>query len=234
MSIFQFKHFSVLQADSAMKVGTDAMILGAFVETEGKKNALDVGTGTGVLGLMLAQKNSELAITGIEIDEASAQEANFNFQQSPWSERMNVEHIDFLDFESSLRFDLIVSNPPYFSTTNENEDPRKAQARHVSSLDIAPFLKKVKTILRPDGCFWLIMPAIDFTKWYICAEKNGLRIARKIEIVGKKGNEPIRCILKMNQSAVLPKRETFCIRKADNSYSEEYIELTKEFHGVVL
>ena len=217
-----------------MKVGTDAMILGAFIETEGKKNALDVGTGTGVLALMLAQKNSELSITGIEIDEASAQEASFNFQQSPWSERMNVEHIDFLDFESSLRFDLIVSNPPYFSTTNENEDPRKTQARHVSSLDIAPFLKKVKTILSPDGCFWLIIPAIDFTKWYIYAEKNGLHIARKIDIVGKEGNDPIRCVLKMNQSAISPKGETLCIRKADNAYTERYIELTKEFHGVAL
>ena len=234
MSIFQFKQFSIKQADSAMKVGTDAMILGAFVETEGKKNALDVGTGTGVLALMLAQKNSELLITGIEIDAASATEATFNFQQSPWSERMNLEHLDFLDFESSLRFDLIVSNPPYFSTTNENEDPRKAQARHVSSLYIAPFLKKAHSVLSSDGCFWLIVPFIDFAKWYTCAEKNGLRVARKIDIIGKEGSQPIRCILQLNQSAISPKRETFCVRKADNAYTDEYIALTKEFHGVAL
>ncbi len=138
MSVFKFKHFSVKQSDSAMKVGTDAMLLGAFVETENKTQALDIGTGTGVLSLMLAQKNETLQITAIDIDELSAKEALINFQNSSWTNRLNVYHADFLSFKTENQYDLIVSNPPYFSTTNENKDERKAQARHISSLEIKP------------------------------------------------------------------------------------------------
>lgn len=234
MSEFKFKHFTVQQSASAMKVGTDAMILGAFIETEDKIGALDIGTGTGVLSLMLAQKNENLQVIAIDIDEVAVEEANLNFYNSPWSKRLIAIQNDFLLHTFEKHFDLIVSNPPYFSTTNENDDTRKAQARHVSSLEIGPFIKKTKFLLRPDGRFWLIIPYIDFTKWYIHAEINGLRIAKRIDVIGKEGNEPIRCILKFDQSTVFTKNETFCIRKADNSYTDEYIALTKEFHGTEL
>lgn len=231
MSVFKFKYFTVQQSDSAMKVGTDAMILGAFVETENKTRGLDIGTGTGVISLMLAQKNENLQITAIDIDEASVQEANMNFKNSPWSNRLHVIHNDFLAHNFEEQFDLIVSNPPYFSTTNENEDARKAQARHVSSLEIKPFIVKVSSLLSPTGHFWLIIPYNDFTRWYLNCEMNGLRIARKIDIIGKEGNEPIRCILKIDKTTILTQNEKFCIRNADNLYSDEYIALTKEFHG---
>ena len=234
MSVFKFKYFTVQQSDSAMKVGTDAMLLGAFVQAEGKAQALDIGTGTGVLSLMLAQKNETIQITGIDIDEASVQEANLNFMNSMWSKRLFAFQNDFLGHDFNRRFDLIISNPPYFSTTNENKEVRKAQARHVSSLEIKPFIEKVGSLLTPTGCFWLIIPYNDFTRWYLNCEKNGLRIARKIDVAGKDGNEPIRCILKIDQTTVITKNETFCIRNSDNSYSDEYIELTKEFHGTEL
>lgn len=234
MSVFQFKHFSVKQSDSAMKVGTDAMLLGAFIETEEKKSALDIGTGTGVLALMLAQKNETLQISAIDIDELSAKEALINFQNSSWTNRLNLHHADFLSFETEKQYDLIVSNPPYFSTTNENKDERKAQARHISSLEIKPFINKVSALLSPNGHFWIIIPYNDVDLWYSQITANDLHIAKRINIIGKEGNEPIRCILKMNKNAFLHKPETFCIRTADNKYTQEYIDLTKDFHGTEL
>lgn len=234
MSVFQFKHFSIFQKEAAMKVGTDAMLLGAFVETENKQNALDIGTGTGVLALMMAQRNISLAIDAVEIDELSAKEAKLNFENSLWLNRLNVHQADFLSFETEKQYDLIVSNPPYFSTTNENQDERKAQARHVSSLAIAPFIKRVSALLSPNGHFWLIIPHDDFDLWHSQIVANGLHISKRINIIGKEGNEPIRCILKIDFSIFETQTKLFCIRNNDHSYTDEYVELTKEFHGVEL
>lgn len=234
MSVFQFKHFSINQKDAAMKVGTDAMLLGAFVDTENKSQALDIGTGTGVLSLMLAQKNETLQITAIDIDELSAQEALINFQNSNWTNRLNVHHSDFLLFETENQYDLIVSNPPYFSTTNQNKDERKAQARHVSSLAIGPFIEKVSALLSTNGHFWLIIPYNDVDLWQIQLKVNNLHIAKKIDVLGKEGNQAIRSILKIDFLSCITQTEIFCVRNKENSYSEEYIELTKDFHGLAL
>ena len=105
MSVFKFKNFSVQQSDAAMKVGTDAMLLGTFIEAENKTRALDIGTGTGVLSLMLAQQNDTLQVTGVEIDQASAEEAILNFKNSTWSNRLQLIHNDFLNQEFSDSFD---------------------------------------------------------------------------------------------------------------------------------
>lgn len=232
MSVFKFKHFSVKQSDSAMKVGTDAMILGAFIEASEKCQALDIGCGTGVLSLMIAQQNNSAQITAIDIDEASVQEAKLNFERSPWINRLTTIHNDFLSHDFEGQFDLIVSNPPYFSTTNENENKRKAQARHVSSLEIKPFIEKVNFLLRESGHFWLILPYSDSAQWFFQFEECGLTAARKIDIIGKEGNDPIRCVFELVKSSVITQNESFCIRNTDNSYSDEYKLITKEFHGI--
>ena len=231
MSVFKFKHFTIQQSDSAMKVGTDAMILGALIQSKDKTHGLDIGTGTGVLSLMLAQQNEILQITAIDIDEASVQEAKLNFERSPWINRLTAIHNDFLSHDFEGQFDLIVSNPPYFSTTNENENKRKAQARHVSSLEIKPFIEKVNSLLRASGHFWLILPYSDAAQWFFQFEECGLTAARKIDIIGKEVNDPIRCVCELVKFSVITQNESFCIRNTDNSYSDEYKLITKEFHG---
>lgn len=231
MSDFEFKYFKVRQCDSTMKVGTDAMILGALVQTNEHINALDVGTGTGVLALMMAQKSTSLKIQAIDVDEPSYFESCYNFEQSPWKHRINSLLGDFLSYEFAQKFDLIVSNPPYYSTYNENKDARKAKARHVSSLQVKPFLKKISNILTDEGCFWVIIPFSDLHEWQSIAEENGLRMARRIELRGKAGKTPIRCVLMMDFKSTNTDVKTFSIRNDDNSYSDEYIALTKEFHG---
>lgn len=234
MSVFQFKHFSITQKESAMKVGTDAMLLGAFVNVENKQIALDIGTGTGVVALMVAQKNVALTIDAVEIDKQSADEAKLNFENSNWSNRLKVFNTDFLAFQTDKQYDLIVSNPPYFSTTNENQSERKSKARHVSSLAIKPLISKIATLLSSNGHFWLIIPYSDFDVWHAQISANKLNISKRINIIGKEGNEPIRSILNIDFSTTEIQNETFCVRNKDNSYSDYYVELTREFHGVML
>ena len=133
MSNFRFKQFEITQNDNAMKVGTDAMVLGSFVNSHGRKKGLDVGSGTGVLSLMIAQNNSDISIDAVELDALSAAEGELNFKNSPWPERLKTHHCDFLEYETEEKYDLIVSNPPYYQTTLVNNDDRKANARHEKS-----------------------------------------------------------------------------------------------------
>ena len=135
------------------------------------------------------------------------------------------------DFKEQ-QYDLIVSNPPYFSTTNENIDERKAKARHVSSLQIKPFIDKVNELLTAEGNFWLIIPFDDFRLWKHQFEANSLFVNRKIDVTGKEGGTPIRCILNVSRFFNQFKEELFCIRKSDGKYTDQYVELTKDFHGV--
>ncbi|MBL1280955.1 MAG: methyltransferase [Fluviicola sp.] len=232
--MFHFKQFSIKQADSAMKVGTDAMILGAVIDCSNKTRCLDIGAGTGVLSLMMAQQNSDIKIDAVEIDELSAKECQDNFQNSPWFERLIVNQLDFLDYSSEKKYDLIFSNPPYYSTTNLNEDVRKAQARHVESLPVREMILKIKTLLTVDGEFWVIFPHSEKTKWFLNAESTGLRVKTAISIRGKAEKEANRVILCFNRSAIQTEEKEFVVRNVDNSYTKEYIELTNEFHSIDL
>ena len=111
---FQFKRFSIKQDHCAMKVGTDGVLLGAWCDVTDARHILDVGAGSGLVALMVAQRNYRAIIEAVEIDRDSASDADYNFKHSPWSNRLNLKNIDFLDYRPSIKFDLIVSNPPFF------------------------------------------------------------------------------------------------------------------------
>jgi tRNA1Val (adenine37-N6)-methyltransferase len=231
MSTFNFKYFSIFQKNAAMKVGTDAMVLGALVESKGKVRMLDVGAGTGVLGLMLAQNNDSLNVDAVELDTLSANECKQNFEDSPWSDRLSVIRKDFLDFQSEERYDLIVSNPPYFQTRLKNDEVRKAQARHEDALPVNRFFNKVRELLTNNGSCWVIVPTVDEVSWLENANENNLFSQKCIQILGKRGMAPIRTVFCFSREKNDEKSDTFVIRESNGSYSEEYIELTKEFHG---
>ena len=231
MSVFRFKHFSIQQAESAMKVGTDAMILGALIQAENCKNALDIGSGTGVLSLMIAQGNSDLKIDAVEIDDRAALECERNFQNSNWSDRLNVIHGDFLSYKTSMRYDLIFSNPPFYQSSLVNQDERKGRARHEQSMSIPAFLENVNNLLAEKGFFWLIVPFDDVDSWQNIAEKNRLYLNEMISVYGKRNDNPKRAILKFGGKLMKPLKSSLVIRELNGRYSAEYIELTKEFHG---
>lgn len=135
MSVFRFKQFSVKNEKSAMKVGTDGVLLGSVMTITGFENRmLDVGTGTGLIALMAAQRNTQAEITAIDIDEASAREAAYNFAKSPFSERLTALCTSLSHFSPENSFDLIFSNPPYYDTSLLNPKPRQAAARHTETL----------------------------------------------------------------------------------------------------
>ncbi len=232
--MFHFKHFSVRQSASAMKVGTDAMILGALIDSSKKKRGLDIGAGTGVLSLMVAQLNPTIQIDAVEIDELAAEECALNFKNSSWLDRLSVFQEDFDNFNKENKYDLIFSNPPYYATTNLNEDSRKAQARHEDSLPSSVILKKVNSLLSVEGEFWVIIPFSEQDKWISLGASNNLFVKTIYSIKGKSNKEVNRVVLCFNRSVILHEENEMVVRKLDNSYSDEYIELTKEFHSIDL
>jgi tRNA1Val (adenine37-N6)-methyltransferase len=233
MSAFKFKHFELSQNQVAMKVGTDAFLLGATLKVQGKKNVLDIGTGSGVLALMMAQQNQLLSVTALEIDGPSALEAKLNFENSPWKQRLELIHSDFLEFQPSSKFDLIVSNPPYFENGLLNTDKRKSNARHEVSLPMNQLFDRVQHMLTEDGDFWLILPFENRCKWITYASKIGLH-CRFNQLIYGKPNLPKRAILSFSKISGNCIQTEFVIRCSDGMYSEEYKSLTREFHGVSL
>ena len=161
MSLFRFKEFELSNERAAMKLGTDSVLLGACVHVDGVKSVLDVGTGTGVVALMIAQRTDESSrplIEAIDIDLPSVEEAKENFENSPWADRLRVFHSALQDYPLK-EYELIVSNPPYFDNSLLNPDSRKSGARHTFSLSYIDILDYARQSLSPQGRLALILPA---------------------------------------------------------------------------
>jgi tRNA1Val (adenine37-N6)-methyltransferase len=233
MSIFKFKHFEVNQSNSAMKIGTDSMVFGSLIDVEGKSNALDIGTGTGVLSLMTAQRNPSLKITAIEIEADAFDEAKINFDNSSFKPQLTAFHVDFLNFSPDSKFDLIFSNPPYFENASKSSSQQKNLARHDDSLPLNVLFEKVAVQLTENGLFWVILPNLTFDTYSEFASKIGLHLFKQIEIFGKE-NQLVRKIgafSKINKSL---DHSRLIIRKNDGNYTDEYKELTIDYHFNVL
>lgn len=233
MSTFHFKEFSVNQLNASMKVGTDAMLLGALIDASGKNTALDIGTGTGVLSLMVAQKNPLLQIEAVDIDEINVELASTNFQSSRFSSSLKVKQVDFLEYSSITKFDLIFTNPPYYEDGLLNPNDRKANARHEQSLPIEKLIDKSITLLKDNGDFWMIIPSVNKDKWISFSERKGLFLRRLYLIEGKK-NVLNRVVLNFNFHSEKVIEEIITIRDSENNFTDQYKALTKDYHGVKL
>jgi len=213
-----------------MKVGTDAMLLGASVEADNPGKILDIGAGTGVIALMLAQQFPRSELTAIEIDDLSAKECDHNFKNSAWSDRLQVFQGDFMEHEFFRSFDLIVSNPPYYQTRLENNDARTSQARHEFALPMQAMLKKVARLLENAGSFWVIIPSEIAERWREAANSHGLFVASEIHIYGKEQGPVKRVIFGFGKEVVTVQKTSLTIRRIEGTYTDEYVELTKTFH----
>ncbi|MDG1841445.1 MAG: methyltransferase [Crocinitomicaceae bacterium] len=234
MVFFHFKHFSINQEGASMKVGTDAMILGSLIPEGKYVNALDIGTGTGVLALMTVQKNPKISITAIDIDAANVSLANENFKNSLWNKNLTVKKENFFFFKTNQIFDLIFSNPPFYLTDLGSSSSRKLSSKHLSSDFLDVFFEKSASMLSNNGVFWLILPYKDFDEWTLVARSHGLKICSLIYIYGKESNcNRIVVEFKKNTPKKV-KESSLIIRDKKGGYSEEYKILTKEFHGVNL
>jgi len=230
MSVFKFKHFDLHQSNSALKVGTDAMLLGALMNVGESTNLLDIGCGTGVLSLMAAQNNSRLCITAIDIDQGSIQDCQTNFNFSSFSNRFTVIEGDFLECDFKNSFDLIVSNPPYYQSTLKSTDKRIAVAKHSFSLPPNSLLARVSSILTGQGSFWVIVPSVDEESWVDKAQLNSLNLNTRVIILNKEEGEHKRSILNFSKLKAPMVIQELVIRKGNGDYTQQYIDLTKDFH----
>lgn len=229
MSTFRFKHFSVRQTNAAMKVGTDAMLLGSLMDFPSGSSLLDIGAGTGVLSLIAAQRFHPVSVVAVELDKEAALDARYNFEQASFSVQPEIITGDIAGFQPGYSFDGIFSNPPFFDDSSKSLSAERTTARHTDTLSDTTLFQSVRRLLKPDGTFWVIVP-FEKTKRFIQeGESNRLSLHENVMIEGKAG-KAIRSILAFGFNRKPVTERTLTVRNADGSYSNEYIALTKDLH----
>lgn len=227
MKPFKFQQFTINQSKEIFRVGTDGVLLGALTQVSSAENILEVGTGTGLISLMLAQRNPKVEITAIDINENAVQIAEENFSNSPFSERLSVFQGDFKNFNSAEKFDLIVSNPPYFE---ENTSSKDITARQKVELGFLDLISKSSELITENGIFGVIIPFESGEEFERISKQNGFYLIRKIKISGIINSKPKRLVLEFSKTEKTLTEEDFTIEKSPRQYSEQYLELTKDFH----
>jgi tRNA1Val (adenine37-N6)-methyltransferase len=231
-NIFNFKQFTINQDRSAFKVGTDGVILGACADVSGVKSILDIGTGTGLIALMLAQR-SEADVTAIEPDGESFLQACRNAAQSLWADRIHIVNSDLQSFfPGESRYDLIVTNPPYFKDSLKNPEKKKASARHHTSLGFDDLLKGVSRLLRTSGVFRLILPLNEGLGFAEMAGDYGLYCCNILKIKPLPQGPVKRLILTFSkQQHDFTEESCLVIENGKrHEYTEEYKKLTGDFY----
>lgn len=229
---FQFKQFTVKDENSAMKVGTDAVLLGAWINPANFITILDIGTGSGIIALMMAQK-SNATIDAIEIDRDSFREANINFQCSPWSNKLKVIHSSLSDFarQSEKKYDLILSNPPYFNNSLKSSSDKKNLSKHTATLSHQVLLSCVKSLISTNGIFSVIIPYDQMTSFLNIALLAGLYCKHKLIIYPTPKKPANRIILGFSLNRPLNlTHEKLTIRDDFGNYTDQYKILTKDFY----
>lgn len=228
---FGFKQFTVYQDKSAFKVGTDGVLLGACADVSGAEKILDIGTGTGLIALMLAQRCGG-EIIGIEPDRDSFEQACQNVESSKWNGRIKIENTDLQSFNpENTRFDLVVTNPPYFINSLKNPDPRKASARHNQSLTSEEILQGVARLLTDNGRMQMILPYVEGNIFISEAQEYGLYCSNILKIRPLPTGEIKRLILTFTRERKKVTEKFLTIEHGRrHEFTEEYINLTKDFY----
>jgi len=231
MPSFKFKKFSIHQEKSALKVGTDAMVFGAHIIVDGHENCLDIGTGTGVLSLMVAQNNQQLKITAIEIDENAYEDALLNFNNTDFTNSFQLINNDFFAQEFYQKFDLIISNPPFFNDSFPSPNLLRKIARTSNQEFVTYFFSKNASLITDDGKLWVILPFDQVQSWNRIANSYGFKIIHNISIFGKP-EKLIRniCVYSKSETKLNWNDEDFCIRTLSGVYTQQYIDRTLDFH----
>lgn len=227
MKPFTFQQFTVNQSEDVFRVGTDGVLLGALANISDKKRILEVGTGSGLISLMLAQRNPDCQITAIDINEKAVLLAKENFENSPFSDRLSVMQRDFKNFNDDEAYDLVVSNPPYF---DENSSAKDAVARQKIELDFNDLIRKSSQLISDEGTFCVIIPFESGPEFISESRQQQFQLIRKVNISGIIGSKPKRLILEFSKTEKVLIEENFTVEKSPRQYSEQYIELTRDFH----
>ena len=214
-----------------MKVGTDSMLLGAWTEVKPTDWVLDIGTGCGILSLMLAQKGIA-KVHAVDIDEASVYEAAGNFDVSRWRDRLFAFHGDIRHFDMGCRYDLIISNPPFFDNTFSCDAERKSKTRHADlSLTFQELIHAAKRLMKPDGRFVLVLPASEIESFLAIAERYQLYVHKRLNFIPVENREVNRVNLEMRLG--IPTKVDECslvMRHPDKSFTGAYHDFLKDYY----
>jgi tRNA1Val (adenine37-N6)-methyltransferase len=234
MSKFQFKQFSVEQNRCAMKIGTDGVLLGAWTPLDNNPyRILDIGTGTGIIALMLAQKSLAEQIDALEIDEDAYEQSVDNFENSPWSDRLFCFHAGLDEFveEPEDEYDLIVSNPPFYPEDYKSNDEKRDLARFQDAMPFEDLIEAAALLLSENGIFCVIIPFKEESFFLNLAKEYELYPLKITRVQGTPTTEIKRSLIAFdrNQNNII-ETDTLIIETARHIYTPEYIELTKDFY----
>lgn len=227
MKPFRFQQFSIQQSKDVFRVGTDGVLLGAMCNVKNAKKILEIGTGTGLISLMLAQRNVSAKISAIDINENAVKLASENFRNSIFNENLKVGLKDFKNFETNENFDLVVCNPPFFE---ENASAKDVLARQQVELNFRNLVEKSTEIITKKGILSIILPSEAATDVKSLAAEFNLYLVREINIYGIEGGNLKRNILEFSLAQKPLEISDFVIEKSPRKYSDQYLNLTKNFH----
>jgi len=227
---FHFQQFSLYHHQSTMKTGTDAILLGTWCDVKNVTSALDIGSGSGIISLFVAAR-SQARVSAVEIDTASVVESGANFRASPFARRMQVFEMNINDFITEQKFDLIVSNPPFFTGDLHSPNMRKTNARHSGMLKFNELCLVANNLLAEDGKFCVVLPYFQKTVFEQIALDNALYPTRQLLIFPRRGLEPNRINIEFCKSKTNEiEKELFVVREENNKFTDQYREWLGEYY----
>ena len=230
---FEFKKFKIHQNNAAMKIGTDSILLGAWADLSDKKKGIDIGSGTGIISIMLCQRNEILEIDSIEVSEKAVLDAKKNIKNCKWNERINLIHKDLRLFSTENKYDLIISNPPYFQKSLKPKDLDRLKARHEVSLNYKDVLNFSEKHLLKNGTINLILPIDQKQELIEYAEKFGLYVSKECIVFPKPNKNPHRLLIELSKTKKTFESQSLTIENdGRHNYTDNYKKLTREFYAI--
>lgn len=231
---FQFKQFTIHQERCTMKVGTDGVLLGAWARVNGAGNILDIGAGTGIIAIMAAQRAPGALVDAVEIDAAAFEQSRENMSNSPWSDRLRVFHLPIKEFARAADkpYDLILSNPPFFTGGTFSPEGGRNDVRHTIKLPHGDLLDSVRRLISPQGRFALILPYIEGLRFKELAENYSFYCTRLTEVRSKSGKPVERLLMELSPQMPDQMEKTDLVIQHDgaNNWTDDYKSLTGDFY----
>jgi len=227
---FKFKQFEV-HHDRSMKVGTDAVLLGSWVNVEGANRILEVGTGSGVIALMLAQRTlADVQIHAVEMEHDAVCQARENVERSPWPEKIKVHHQPFQSFAGPGMFDLIVSNPPYFVNSQRPPSEKRSQARHTEALSYDELLDGAVNLMAQTGRLAVVLPTVEGMHFLSLAKERNLYTIRQLAFFSRQGKPQERWLFECAFGPAEPVSGTLILHTDGEEWSQDYKNLARDFY----
>ena len=231
---FQFKQFTIHQEDATLKVCTDSCLFGSWIASaeENFEKVLDIGSGTGLLSLMYAQKNASSLVSAIEIDEHSAELTKNNFSASPWKDRLSSYHTSLQEYSLLIKekYDCIICNPPFFENNLNSEVHRKNLAKHQAGITKEDLLEGIKILLKEEGTLYILLPPFEARELVILAQKREIYLNDCVSVLNLKGQHPFRVMMKFSSFKKDIEESEMIIYKEEKVYSSEFTNLLKPYY----